>query len=69
MSEAKTDLILEQFLEYARRGNSAGIDEIIVAHKSAVKSLVTSSGTLGNTALHWASSGKHKLKILELIQD
>jgi ankyrin repeat protein len=57
--EAKTDLELDQFHEASRRGNVESLVDIL--SKTANKAiLVNKKGSLGNTALNWASAAGHK---------
>ncbi|GAB5370788.1 hypothetical protein AAMO2058_001523200 [Amorphochlora amoebiformis] len=55
---------LDKFHEYCTRG----VDEEVSATLKANKSFVSKVGKLGNTALHWASSGGHTKVVTLLLE-
>mmetsp|Transcript_12482 Transcript_12482/g.20023 ORF Transcript_12482/g.20023 Transcript_12482/m.20023 type:complete len:82 (+) Transcript_12482:52-297(+) len=56
--------VLEQFHEFCTRG----VDEEVAKILKDSKSSINTPGQLGNTALHWASSGGHT-KVAQMLID
>mmetsp|Transcript_21505 Transcript_21505/g.52688 ORF Transcript_21505/g.52688 Transcript_21505/m.52688 type:complete len:148 (+) Transcript_21505:246-689(+) len=55
---------LAQFHEFCTRG----VDDEVKAMVKAKKSLLNTAGDLGNTGLHWASSGGHLAVVKALLE-